>query len=208
MNPWDEKSIDWPDLMPGETVVEVGGFNGRWVALMAAKYEARYVVYEPQMWCHERIRTAVQDARPGPRTTLELHPYGLGAEDTVQVLPMGGWGTDVNSFLNTPEWYEKFPTEGRRDPGMGTIKPVAQAFAESRVGEVAVLMMNIEGYEWLLLPKMIDLGCMSKIRHLAVQFHAAHQPLPGAMFAIFEGLKETHDVEWDYGMTLTSWVRR
>lgn len=212
MNEWDERALEWPSLAlplrrgePLPVVVEVGGFEGRWVSQMAELYVARFVVFEPQEWAHERLRARVL---PVLRSTasLTIHPYGLGTQATT--LPMGGWGTDACSFLLNEHYYAEHPEEGRRDVGTGRLVAVQSAFERNGFDEVDVMMMNCEGFEFVILPEMLRLDYVQRVRNLAVQFHRAHDPDGSMERSLREQIAETHDVHFDFGSTLTAWTRR
>lgn len=200
-NVWDHASVDWAVPGPG-VFVEVGGFEGRWVAEMAARYDGAFHVYEPQEWAHERIRAAfAAAARPG--ASLVIHGFGLGAQDAY--LPMGGWDTDACSFLKDGAFYTRFPDEGRRKFGYGWLRAI-ESSGILDIGAVDVMMMNIEGYEYILLPALQRAGMMPRIRHLSVQFHhdyeqSYHEP------EIRRAIEETHDLHWEWP-ALSAWKLR
>lgn len=203
MNEWDERSFDWP--VYGEArVMEVGGFEGRWVSEMGRRYSGDFHVFEPQLWAHPRLR-AEWRSKALPFNRLHLHPFGLGVR--AERLPMRGWGTDANSFLKTDAFYQRHPGEGRRDEGEGELLPVGKVLDSLQLDEIDVTCMNIEGYEFVLLPEMYRLGLLSRLRFVAVQFHDGYDVEydEGDVRAMFA---HTHDLLWDYPGTLTAWVRR
>lgn len=196
MNEWDERSLDW-QLPPDAVIVEVGGFAGRWIGAMYDRYPGDYYVYEPQMWAIERIRQRIE---PREGRTMEFLPYGLGLK--TEVVELGGFHTDAASVLKTDAWYDRNPGEGRRDRGRIVLQPVA---AELTMPRIDVLCMNIEGYEFVLLPEMRRRGIIDRIRNLVVQFHEGYD-VPTNEEQIRLMLGETHDVIWDYP-ALTAWRR-
>lgn len=201
-HPWDVASVDW-DIASPVMVVEIGGFEGRWVAEMAARYRGTYHVYEPQAWAHTRIRERFINANLTTRgSALVIHPYGLGPED--QDVVISGWGTDAASVLKTADWHTDHPDEGRNERSVSTLRAVADELGS--LGAIDVAMMNIEGYEYILLPAMIDAGLMPQIRHLMVQFHTDY-PASAAEARIREQIAETHDLIWEWP-ALSAWSLR
>lgn len=207
-NPWDRDSFDWPLTAPA-VVVEVGGFTGRWVSGMASRYPGVYHVFEPQPWAAERLRQRFEtESLPG--ADLVLHRYAIGPAPA-QVL-MGGWETDAASILLDDRFYERHPEEGRRERGVIEVREVGDVFRahEALAGPIDVMMMNIEGYEFQLLPVMIDLGIIERVRFLCVQFHLDHDPLGPRLgeARIRERLERTHRIRFDYpDGVLTCWER-
>lgn len=215
-NEWDRRSVfdrTHDGYLPAEgAIVEVGGFEGRWLGLMHAAHGARrYVAFEPQTWAHERMRErwvrARADAMPCLRDecSLEILPYGLGIE--AGTFTMGGWGTDANSFLLDDAFYEAHPEEGRNERGQGELRLVEEVFDELALAKVAALMVNIEGYEYKLLPHMYGAGLLARCEIIGVQFHRVHDDEHFTREGMIRGLiEETHRLLWDYP-ALTAWKR-
>lgn len=206
MNEWDERSFDWPGMVGRRPlVVEVGGFEGRWVLEMAQRYPGEYHIFEPQDWANGRIERRMGAAlRSG--SDMHIHPYALGvAHGQFQ---MAGWGTDANSFLKNEAFFERWPEEQRNARHMAMMRRVEddwpQVFGDRQVD---VLCMNIEGYEFVLLPEMARCGILPRIDHLMVQFHDGYD-VPIDEAGVRAILAETHDILWDYGSTLACWERR
>lgn len=207
-NQWDRDSFDWPHLPAQPVILEVGGFEGRWLAEMARRYGGDLYAFEPQEWANKRIYERVRDAiGPEGRATITVVPYGLGEQDAT--MQMGGWGTDACSFLLDDAFYARFPDEGRRDRGEGRIREVGAALAELGIEHVDVMMVNIEGYEYRLLPLLLSSGMIERIRYISVQFHRAHDPDGSIERGIFRRMSDTHDLLWAYpDGVLAAWERR
>ena len=203
MNEWDERCLDW-DLSPGATIVDVGAFTGTWLGDMMARYTGRFVGFEPQLWAHERIEQNVRPYVP-EGSTLEVLPYGLGLANGVFL--MGGWETDSNSFLKDADFFEANPGEGRDSMNAGAMIEVDAAFKALHLDAIDVLLMNIEGYEFTLLPEMLRLGLLDRIRYLAVQFHDFADPDRAQETDLRARIGETHHVRFDYGPTVVCWER-
>jgi FkbM family methyltransferase len=183
-HPWDMRAIDWPDLTPDSVVAEVGGYKGRWALQIAERYRPRLFVFEPQTWAAEVCRAALGDAA----TVLN---YGLGVEDVEH--GMGEWETDGCSFV-------KSSTVG--PVHFGLIREIGAAFNRLGITTVDLLLMNIEGYEYMLLPHMLDHGILP--RRLMVQFHGSDADTT----AMFDRLAAAgYTVLWTYGQVLTAWER-
>lgn len=208
MNVWDEASFAFQLDADHAAIVEVGGFEGRWLAEMRRRYGGRLIAFEPQEWAHERLRARVIDRGEMvyPAATLEVEPYGLSAGERGR-FEMGGWGTDACSFLLDDAYFTEHPEEGRRDRGLGELRPVAEAFDGLGLSEVAVMCVNIEGYEYKLIPAMAAAGLLPRIAHLMIQFHRAHDPSRRLEAEIRAALAPTHDLAWEWP-ALACWTRR
>jgi FkbM family methyltransferase len=182
---WDQRSLDWP-LTKDSTVVEVGGYTGRWALAIALRYEPRLFVFEPQQWAWNVCATVLADSA----TVLN---YGLGDRDVI--LPMGNWETDGCSLVNVVG-----------TQSYGQVRETKQAFAQLEIADIDLLMMNIEGYEYTLLPYMLDCGILPK--RLMVQYHLFGDPYGMIMAGHWQRLEALgYRIAWTYGIMLTAWER-
>lgn len=180
---WDHRALDWP-LSRRSVVVEVGGFVGRWALQIAERYHPRLYVFEPQPWAADVCRAALgKDA-----TVLN---YGLG--DCSGVFSMGAWETDGCSFVK----------DGHETALM---REVGQAFAELGISRVDLMLINIEGYEYTLIPHMLDCGILP--RRLMVQWHPFTMEQAQIGEAIVRRLDDLgYRIAWSYGVMLTAWEK-
>jgi FkbM family methyltransferase len=180
---WDYRAIDWP-LNSKSVVVEIGGYIGRWALQIAERYHPHLYIFEPQPWAAQACGDALGDA-------ARVLPYALGDRDGT--FPMGAYETDGCSFLR---------------PGdiPGTMREIGQAFKGLGLSHIDLMLMNIEGYEYTLLPYMLELGI--RPARLMVQFHPFDDVQQAATARIFERLAALgYTVAWTYGLVLTAWER-
>lgn len=203
----DRRSFEWP-LTADSLVVDVGGFKGRWAAGIAERYQCRVEVFEPQIWAATRAGEALAEVSNAKWT---VHHYGLSTLDDEGDQVMGAWDTDGCSLLRDEVYMETY--EGSRDKmNVARFRDALPVLRE--LGEIDVLMMNIEGYEYRLLPYIIRGGALDHIRYLAVQFHEAfEQSMTGRWHNEYEWLCEaigqTHrELGWGFERPLTTWERR
>lgn len=183
---WDAKALDWP-LTTQSTVVEVGGYKGRWALQIALRYQPRLFVFEPQPWAHAVCQAVLADSA----TVLN---YGLGDHDGV--LPMGQWETDGCSLVNVAAGNQN---EGR-------ICEIGAAFERLEITDIDLMLMNIEGYEYTLLPHMLDQGILP--RRLMMQWHLFGDPWGFIMAGHWTRLEQLgYRIAWTYGIMLTAWER-
>ena len=179
---WDKRALDWP-LTPESVVVEVGGYKGRWALQIASRYQPRLYVFEPQPWAADVCRTVLGESA----TVLN---YGLGVRDGA--LPMGAWGSDGCSFVTAGDT-------------MGQLHEIGAAFRDLSIDRIDLMLVNIEGYEYALLPHMFDRGISPD--RLMVQFHDHADPTGAGRRAIDARMVERYQVAWEY-WALTAWEKR
>lgn len=180
---WDRRSLDWP-LSRKSVVVEVGGYFGRWALQITERYHPRLYVFEPQPWACETCKALLGDA-------AVVCCYGLGDRDGA--FPMGAWETDGCSFLKDGDHLAQMREIGGTFKGLG-------------LKRIDLMMMNIEGYEYTLLPHMLDLGILPK--RLMVQWHPFTEAQAQTGEAIVNRLADLgYVMPWSYGSVLMAWER-
>lgn len=186
-HPWDARSLEWP-LTGESTVIEVGGYIGRWALQIAERYHPRLYVFEPQVWAARVCEEVLGDK-------ARVFFYGLGTETTA--LSMGEWETDGCSFVK----------QGLGIPGtFGVMREMAADFRALGITHIDAMMMNIEGGEYSLIPHMLDQGIFPQ--RLMVQFHTFADPDGVQAAHIHERMAHLdYTVPWTYGAQLTAWER-
>lgn len=186
-HPWDERAVDWP-LDQNSVVVEVGGYKGRWALQIAERYQPRLYVFEPQGWAAEVCREVLRGKR------AQVFQLALGA--TSGRMLMGEWETDGCSLVKDGAEY---PAE---------MVEIGDTFRHLDITDrVSLMLVNIEGYEYTLIPHMLERGILPQ--RLMVQFHTFADPsgvVTGSIYAALAMLG--YRIAWSYGVVLTAWERQ
>lgn len=179
---WDWRAIDWP-LDFSSVVVEVGGYKGRWALQIAERYHPRLFVFEPQPWACNVCRAVL-----GNRA--QVYNVALGDQDGT--FPMGDWEGDGCSFV-------------KPGAGEGQMREIGGMLDQCLIRHrIDLMLVNIEGYEYTLLPHMFDQGIYPE--RLMVQFHKFADPEEHGARAIQQRMTGRYRLAWDYGV-LTAWER-
>lgn len=190
----------WPlcfhfKLDPGAQILVAGAYKGRVIQLLADMYPHYGVIYglDPQEWAIDQAQMRLSGYRD-----IKLFQFGIGAKHGR--FPMGEWETDACSFVNIGE--------NARIPGEGDLV-LAEAIFE-KFGFIDhgldLAVFNMEGYEFELLPYLVEKDLMRHVEHLAVQFHPQFVP-DGDISGISDMISKTHRFvinnipQWGY------WVR-
>lgn len=179
-HPWDQAALDWP-LTIESVVVELGGYRARWALQIARRHWPRLYVYEPQPWAYAVCARLLK-----PYDAFVL-PYGVGVRN--ERLPMAKYETDGCTFA------------GGGDGPLGELRDAREVLPK----HVDLMLVNIEGYEYTLLPYLLDQQLLPD--RLMVQWHT-WADAGGEHSAIVARLERTHARLWDYGDTLQAWGRR
>lgn len=139
-------------------VVVVGAYKGLAMEALANLYPTcRIAGFEPQSWAFEEANERLADY-PNARVAN----IGLGVKD--DLLDMGEWHTDAASFVNTGP-----------DSRLHNAQYIGEADKCLRdiagFEHIDLMICNIEGYEYTLIPYLRDKGWLTRIDRLAVQWH-------------------------------------
>lgn len=171
----------WPmatdfDLPPNSNVVIIGAYKGITMELLARLYidYKQIIGFEPQLWAVEEARKRFKEEQ---LSSIYILPYGLGnstragKEGMGVVLPMVEHDTDACSFVNK---------NSSRQPGSGLIRDADIVFHDFFMEPpqiIDLMVVNIEGGEYELLPYLDGIGWFKRINRLAVQWHLGLAPL-------------------------------
>jgi len=188
-NDWDVTSVDWTEISEESVVVEIGGYKGRWAKRMADLYHPQLYVFEPQPWAFAVCNTVLEG------TGAHVYDVALGTRSEFVVL--GDYGRDGASLLK-PDHADKI--------SVGMVD-AEKAFDDLGLSKIDLCLINIEGYEYTLIPYMFERGLLRRMKVIMVQFHkfAADAFQHQATIAL---LNTDHDLLWDYGEMLSAWRLR
>lgn len=185
---WDKMSVDFP-LTKDSVVLEIGGYKGRWALEIAQRYQPRLFVVEPQDWAFVECCRVLKEF---PRT--QVFNIALGKESGK--FPMGNWETDGCSFTNLP---------GGKPVGIGEMIEFKEFMNLENIDHINLCLMNIEGYEFRLIPYMLQAGIMDKIDYFICQFHPTNDGEVNQYHDLRRVLKRKKKVRFDFGPILTCW---
>lgn len=149
-------------LPPKCRIVVAGAFEGRVMRLLAEMFPGyrEMIGFEPQKWAAARCYDNVKKY-----PNMNVVASGLLADSRIyEHLPMGEFGTDACSMLGAP-----------REQGEGVFTDAYVQLSHSI--PIDLLVMNLEGYEYRLLPYLAKRG-PDYIRQFAVQFHTKYEVSP------------------------------
>jgi hypothetical protein len=86
------------------------------------------------------------------------------------------------------------------------IKDIDNAWKSLALNHVDLMKINIEGAEFPLLERMIEMDLLQNVGCFLIQFHEWH---PGAYHRrknIRKALSKTHRLVWDYHFVWEKWI--
>lgn len=169
-------------ITPDSVAVVVGSYKGDTIAFLRGLYDCVVYGFEPQEWAH-----TTAELRFAGDFKVHLFNYGLGtrAEEAARMYETG---TDAASCV---------PRDNARSHGYGTFVDASDAPGLNRA--IDLMVMNIEGYEYELVPHMIDHGLIYNIRRLLVQLHGDVALNLGVNAPLSGRLAVSHKLRWQHG---------
>ncbi len=191
----DPKITHWFDLPEQAVVLDIGAYVGEWCVPVADCSPASITIhsYEPGPPHLEDLRDAIDGY-----DNIVVHPVGVGAANTTASLAFKGPGS---SIFDTSKDYGRTQIE---------IVDIAEVLADTAGpdGRINVMKLNIEGGEYDLLDRIIELDRSSDIDHLLIQFHDWLPRATRRRWKIRQELKKTHDLIWDFPWIWEYWRAR
>lgn len=184
-------ALDWP-LNENSHVWEIGGFEGRWAQQIWDKYHCHITIFEPQGWAVSRMKKRFEGT-----DKIKIHPYGLWTEDTE--LLIGNYHTDGASVMRD---------DGREPKVLGVFKDYKKVFAKNNYHLIDLVLMNIEGAEYTLIPEFIVSGNMETIKNFFCQFHPFREGDLERQEKTLESLIPSHNLLWNYFPTAVAWTMK
>lgn len=183
----DDLLIENLGLSTDSVVLDVGGYQGAYVAAIAERYECTVHVFEPVDYFYAQLCR-----RFGTDPRITLHPYGLAAGDVTTTFQLAADATGGNS------------SGGRTVPVQ--LRAVAVVFNELPT-IVDVMTINIEGAEYDVLRAMAEAGILSRVQRLHVQFHDVGASTTTSLEECRALLSATHQQAWCFDMVWECWQR-
>ncbi len=187
----DTLALNWPGVNEDSVVWEIGGYEGRWALQMAEKYNPELFVFEPQDWAVVKIKEKLMGYK------ANVYQFGLWTHGSEMTLTE--FGRDGGTLM---------PYPGGKDDQKILVADAYSFFIKERIEQIDVCLMNIEGGEFVLLPYMIGMGMMPKIKYFWIQWHLFVQTAAEKWLRLRQMLDVTHEMIWDCGSTAQAWRRR
>ena len=178
--------LDYP-LDSNSIVVDAGGFEGKWASSISEKYDPNIYVLEPIKEFFEKIKVKLE---LNPKVTL-LN-YAISNRTCDATMSIDGWGSTLfNSEANLLENVKCLDVE---------------EFLELyNITQIDLLKLNIEGSEYDVLEKLIELDFIPKIKNMQIQYHSYFASSIERRNTISEKLSTTHERTWNYEWIMENW---
>lgn len=173
-NNWEGKRYDY-DLMPDDTIIDLGSYTGEFATNIHNKYGCQVICVEPTSAANH----------------LSVYPWAtvINAAASVDNIPMKFGG----AFYYTSAY----------EPG-NTEYPCFDVL-ELLDRPIALMKLNVEGFEYPIMSRIIDSGLHKTIKHFQIQFHKINETSIYLRNQIRQSLIKTHKESWCVPFCWESW---
>lgn len=176
------------ELAPESVVLDLGGYEGQWASDLYARQRCRIDVFEPVT----RFAAAIGERfRLNP--DIRVFAHALGGSTRREMLSIRGASSSAYKRKSAAEDVQFID--------------VAQWFTEQGIHEVRLMKINIEGGEYELLERMLEVGLAARVVDFQIQFHNFTPDAALRMAAIQRGLAATHRPTYQYRFVWENWRR-
>lgn len=178
--------LDYPELTPNSTVVDVGGFKGQWTSDIFGKYQCQVIVFEPVHFFAEKITERFKHNK-----AVVCYPIGLSDKnESVEISIIEDQSSSFKESKNTE---------------LASFVQADSFFKEHGITKIDLLKINIEGGEYALLENLIESGYIKNIKNIQVQFHDFVPQAEERMQAIQKKLNLTHTLTYQFPFVWENW---
>ena len=181
------------DIGPDSVVIDVGAYTGGWAQHIVDQYDPVIYAFEPNP---ESFTQLAQKADSNPK--LKAVPYGLGDQDLTVDFTLNGTGSSMFEDRGKHSDTKRIKVD---------IAAVDRVWSEMQLDNVDLMKINIEGAEFPLLEKMIQMDLLRRVDCFMIQFHEWHPGAYSRRRKIRTELSKTHRLVWDYHFVWEKWVR-
>jgi len=178
--------LDYP-LDSNSIVIDAGGFEGKWASSISEKYNPIIYVLEPIKEFFEKIKIEFELNEK----VIPLN-YAISNRTCNSIMSVDGWGSSLF------------------DPEANLLENVkcldVKEFLELyNITQIDLLKLNIEGSEYDVLEKLIELDFIPKIKNIQIQYHSYFESSIERRNVISEKLSATHERTWNYEWIMENW---
>ena len=182
----DTHRLNYEELKPKSTVVDVGGYLGEWSEKIKDKYNPNIYILEP---IHSYYEGLVK--KFGEKDKIKIFNFGLSSSSGK---------VKINLDNASSSLYK--PGTGSQEVEISTVDSFMK---DNSIEEIDLMKINIEGSEFDLLEDIIQKGLQSKIKNYQIQFHVFVENCESRRNFIRKELSKTHECVYNYDYIWEGW---
>jgi len=174
------------DLDHSSVVVDLGGYRGQWASDIYSKYCCNIDVYEAV----PEFALAIK-SRFAKNAMIRVHAVGVSGSEKDSVIHLAA--DSSSSFRSNGE-----------STSISLID-ASQLCNHCGHDRIDLIKINIEGEEYDVLDRLIEVGLIRSFRNIQVQFHDFVPDAAERMKAIQDKLRRSHRLTYQYEFVWENW---
>jgi FkbM family methyltransferase len=176
------------ELNEESVILDLGGYQGQWASDLFSRYRCNIFIFEPVIDFSDQIKERFVN-----NNQIKVLPFGLGKFSRSEIIHLSADGSSTFGKSTNREKIE--------------IVDVKDWIDTRKIGEIALIKINIEGGEYELLDRLIETELIKNIENIQVQFHNISKDSRSQMKRIQKALSHTHMPTYQYEFVWENWVR-
>ncbi len=172
-------------------VLDTGAYTGEWAQEILDRYNPTIHSFEPDP---RNFKQLAKRAQENPR--LIPYRFGLGDKTETARITLEMLGSTI--YSDTPDKQGVPSAEVE-------IRDIAETWTSLALDRVNLMKINIEGAEFPLLERMIEVDLLRKVDCFMIQFHEWHPGAYHRRWKIRDALRRSHRIVWDYHFIWEKW---
>lgn len=182
----DTLRLNYP-LNSGSVVFDVGGYHGEWSEQIFSKYKSNIHIFEPSKKFFHILKDKFDQ-----NNCITLNNYGLSNRKCEILLSDSDNSSSV--YLET------------KNKEKVILEDISWYLENNKITKIDLIKINIEGGEYDLLEKLIEIDFIKNITDLQIQFHDFVPNANRRMVHIQEALEHTHKLTYEFPFVWENWT--
>lgn len=174
-------------LTSNSVVIDAGGFEGEWSYNIYSKFQPNIYLLEPIKDFYNKAKSRFSTI--SKVTTLN---YAVSNKTCNALMAVDGYGSSF--FDLEPNKVEEVEC-----------LDIKEFLDYYKITSIDLLKLNIEGSEYDVLERLLELNFLPSIKDIEIQFHSYFPESKARRDAILEQLALTHERSWNYEWIMESW---
>ncbi len=188
----DEKFRYSYNLQPQSIVVDLGGYEGLWAQEIFNRFQCQIMIFEPVKKYAENIQKRFHG-----NNNIKVFQCGLAGSNGKHLISLC---EDASSLYDTSETSETSEEIEVID--------VADWLSRESINTIDLMKINIEGGEYDLLERLMEIEYIKYIYDIQIQFHEISSDSVTRMERIQKHLSKTHELTYQYRFVMENWKRK
>lgn len=188
------KNPTWEDIITykfdeNSLVFDVGGYNGEWSEIIFNKYGCNIYIFEPVVYYYNIIKNKFKD-----NNKVKIFNIGLSNKNKKEKIYVSGDGSSIHKKVSNK-------TENI------DLVDINDFLVDNNIKNIDLIKLNIEGEEYNLIEKIIDINKVSVFKNLLIQFHKISDDSEKRRDNIRKEFEKTHTLTYNFDFVFENWCK-